>query len=240
MVQIGMLVLLVNNEKKLSDISLGIDRINHIVQNYININSRWPYLGAYDFVEFIDKKGKPYKINGCILSDPGHSIEFVGLCLKFTRIAKKSNTLSKAQIQAISEIEKLMPETLIANFDNGFRDVGGLCKTFDLLTRCPVNTHMPWWSLPETIRAALESFMVSDDEHIKKQCLHIAAKSHNAFMKYYVRPELNMMAVQARDKDGNAVDVIPAVPDADPGYHTGICLIDSLMILKKISEKNKA
>ena len=30
----------------------------------------------------------------------------------------------------------------------------GICKSYDLVSRRPPNTDMPWWSLPETMRAA--------------------------------------------------------------------------------------
>jgi hypothetical protein len=36
------------------------------------------------------------------------------------------------------------------------------------------------------------------------------------------------MAVQTLDKNGQPVDIIPATPDADPGYHTGLSIIDFL------------
>ena len=36
------------------------------------------------------------------------------------------------------------------------------------------------------------------------------------------------MAVQTVDEEGRPVDVIPATPDADPGYHTGLSIIDFL------------
>jgi hypothetical protein len=40
------------------------------------------------------------------------------------------------------------------------------------------------------------------------------------------------MSVQTLGKDGMVKDTIPATPDADPGYHTGICLIDCLKVME--------
>ena len=34
------------------------------------------------------------------------------------------------------------------------------------------------------------------------------------------------MAIQTRCKDGSVSDSIPATADADPGYHTGLSLLD--------------
>ena len=42
------------------------------------------------------------------------------------------------------------------------------------------------------------------------------------------------MAYQTIDRTGKPVDVIPATPDADPGYHTGLSLIDMLDCLRRI------
>ena len=36
------------------------------------------------------------------------------------------------------------------------------------------------------------------------------------------------MAYQTRNASGEPTDVIPATPDADPGYHTGLAIIDFL------------
>ena len=43
------------------------------------------------------------------------------------------------------------------------------------------------------------------------------------------------MAVQTRNSKGEAVAVIPATPDADPGYHTNLALIDALPVIRKLN-----
>jgi hypothetical protein len=40
------------------------------------------------------------------------------------------------------------------------------------------------------------------------------------------------MAYQTRNAKGKVVKVIPATPDADPGYHTGLSLIDAIKIMQ--------
>ena len=50
-------------------------------------------------------------------------------------------------------------------------------------------------------------------------------------MANYVRPELGLMAVQTLSAAGKVVPVVPATPDADPGYHTGLSMIDCLDLL---------
>ncbi len=39
------------------------------------------------------------------------------------------------------------------------------------------------------------------------------------------------MAVQSRDAKGQSIATIPATPDADPGYHTGLSIIDVLNLI---------
>ena len=125
-----------------------------------------------------------------------------------------------------------MPMILKQNFSNGFQGPpGGICKLFDLIARKTLNSDMPWWSLPETMRAALQCYSVATDETNRNYCLSIFGKCHNAFVENYIKPEFDLMAIQTLSKDGKIIDKIPSVPDADPGYHTGLCLIDILNIL---------
>ena len=76
---------------------------------------------------------------------------------------------------------------------------------------------MPWWSLPETIRAALAAWRVAENDENRRTCLEIAAGSHNAFVTHYVRPQTYLMAVKVRDAHGEVLDVVPAYPNAIPG-----------------------
>ncbi len=42
------------------------------------------------------------------------------------------------------------------------------------------------------------------------------------------------MAIQTLRPDGNPSRTIPATPDADPGYHTGLSLLDCIEMIDKI------
>ena len=238
MLQISTASLLAGKEKNVASIELGLDLLRHISHRHVNLNERWPQLEEFDFVEFIDKNNVPYSENNIILSDPGHSLEFVGLALEFVRILKNLNIFDEEQKMEIAELKKLMPSLLVHNFSNGFCErSGGICKTFDLISRKPANSDMPWWSLPETISASLECWNIAASNTVKRQCLDILRKCHNSFVLYYVQPERHLLSVQTRDQDGEYVDVIPATPDYDPGYHTGICLIKSIEILKHCTDQ---
>lgn len=106
------------------------------------------------------------------------------------------------------------------------RQSGGICKHFDLISRNALNSDMPWWSLPETMRAAIRCWEIADSDILRKKCLEIFSACHNGFVKNYLLPERHFMAIQNRSIDNKITRSIPATPDADPGYHTGLSLID--------------
>jgi len=128
-----------------------------------------------------------------------------------------------------------MPALLRHIFGYGFHDPpGGIRKRVDLRTKLPVNTDMPWWSLPETMRAALYTWRIATEEDDRAEALRIFAKCWNAFTRNYVRPDRNLMAIQTLGGDGQPAQAIPATPDLDPGYHTGLSLIDCLKVMEEM------
>ena len=86
---------------------------------------------------------------------------------------------------------------------------------------------MPWWSLPETIRAAAECevFCNTDQSEIIRLC-------SDALWNKFTVPEQGFFAWQTRSSDGKPSTAIPAVPDLDPGYHTNLALLDTLELWK--------
>ena len=61
----------------------------------------------------------------------------------------------------------------------------------------------------------------------------MAVKCSNVFLKHYVQPEVHCMAIQTLDAEGQVASAIPAVPDADPCYHTGLSIIDALELFEQ-------
>ena len=234
MIALGMAALFAEFEPGPEAADLGLTLARYILETHVNLGGRWPQFQEYDLVEFVDAAGDPWADEcGRIITDPGHSLEFVGLFLKFSRAVWRYGGATPARQEAIRDIERIMPALLARAFGNGFRPmVGGICKTVDLLSRRPVDDTMPWWSLPETIRATLAAWRVADDDGSRRACLEILARSHNAFVMHYVRPQTYLMAVKVRDAHGEVLDVVPAYPDADPGYHTALSLMDALDLIQ--------
>ena len=174
------------------------------------------------FFEAVTPENTPYIDGNGQLCDPGHALEFVGLSMKFLLVMEKFNRSCDQEF--LNKCRKIYPAFFASHYAIGRQlPAGGIIKSCDLLSGKVINSDMPWWSLPETIRAAalLEKFCNMDNTKIIQEC---AA----SFRDYFVNPAQHYFAYQTCDKSGEPVRVIPAVPDLDPGYHTNLSLIDVL------------
>ncbi len=213
----------------------GIYAIRYILDKHVNINRKWEKLKDFDFVEYISADGDLWYNNKAVLSDPGHALEFVGLTLQFCFTAKSAEQLDTQKKLEIEEITSRMFPIFRRNFINGFnRKAKGIVKLLDLVSRKPINSQMPWWSLPETMRAALGCCKIVQNKADRTFCMKAYSLCHNSLFNNYIKENSpGLLAVQTRDNKGNIVDIIPAVPDADPGYHTGLTLIDCLEMINE-------
>lgn len=222
-------------------IDTGLRLLEHELTHHVNLNGRLAAFEDGDFWESIDADGAPYReADGHVLCDPGHALEFVGLGLKFGRAVLDCPAVTAAQRAQLEAALAPMPVILRQSFAHGFQaGPGGICKAYDLVHRRRLHTDMPWWSLPETIRAAALCWEITADmttgEETRQECLRIWAACHNAFVGHFIRPQVHLMAVQTRTIDGRVSDAIPATADADPGYHTGLSLLDVLEVVKAVA-----
>ena len=214
----------------------GLRLLDYELAYYANRNQRIDAFSEGDFWESIDEKGAPYRDEkGRVLCDPGHALEFVGLALKFARAMHASSAARPSELRALRQHLTYMPSILQQNFANGFLGAG-ICKAFDLVSRRHLNTDMPWWNLPETIRAAALCWRESTDGESQRACLRIWSACHNAFVEHFVRPEIHLMSIQTRTADGRVANAIPATADADPGYHTGLSLLDVIAAVAEAAD----
>lgn len=198
--------------------------IRFIVTYHIN-TGEYPDLQKFDFIESLDNSRKAWIDGEVIFSDPGHALEFIGLAGKCLLAMQKN----EKQQNLISELSGILPELFCHVFDYGFNHKsGGICKGFDLKKRKPVNSDMPWWNLPETVRAGAE-LVVLYPNHTLTDAVRL--KSQQAFDAFYDGfLQENGFGCQTRSEDGTVINVIPAVSDVDPGYHTNLSLLDVLML----------
>jgi mannose/cellobiose epimerase-like protein (N-acyl-D-glucosamine 2-epimerase family) len=202
------------------------EMIEHIFAKHINIG-QFENFEKYDFWEAVDTSGQPWEEDNKVLCDPGHALEFIGLSLKC--ILQMRSDTSTETLSFLEKCRQHLPPLLKHCYKLGFAPkAGGIIKAFDLRRRKPINTDMPWWSLPETIRAAAEIFEFTEDE----SALDILCECADCFFSNYLNPAVHSMAYQTRNNDGKVAEVIPATPDADPGYHTGLSLIDAIKIME--------
>jgi mannose/cellobiose epimerase-like protein (N-acyl-D-glucosamine 2-epimerase family) len=142
----------------------------------------------------------------------GHALEFVGFILEY---------LGKATPRALlGRLESI----LVTGFEAGF--VGpGVSLAIAPGTGAPLSPLCPWWSLPEAIRAAALCHAVSGSE----AALGVWQRAHDAFFTHYWRGT-PPIAYQTMNASG-PVDYVPATPDLDPGYHTGLSLLAAIEVV---------
>jgi hypothetical protein len=148
----------------------------------------------------------------------GHGIEFVGFAL------------DHLPPDADPALVETLEAVLIASFRRGF--VGpGIALSVSAATGEVLNPLCPWWSLPETIRAAALAYARTGNPDV----LAIWQAAHEAFFTRYWRgtPPL---AYQTLTADGT-VDYVPATPDLDPGYHTGLSLLAAIEVADSLAAR---
>ena len=213
-------------------VKTGLSYIDHVLHRYVDLRERSGATCKYDMWEFVGDEGAVWiEDDGAIISDPGHAVEFVGLSLQFLRVCEGSSSLNPEQRRRIDELRRILPCILECNFRNCFSAPGpGIVKHIDLVSRRVLHPDSPWWSLTEAMRAGVEAHQVVPPER-GASFAKLATDCSNAFVRYYVRPECHLMAVQTLGSDGTVASSVPACPDADPGYHTGLPVIDCLELL---------
>ena len=146
---------------------------------------------------------------GATKANPGHAIEFVGFACE--ALGATADAATRATLLRM----------LHASFAAGFSPPGILLSV-DARDGSPLSALRPWWSLPETIRAAALAHELTGDA----QAQSIWAEADAAFFTHYWRRDASL-AYQTRD-DLGPVDFVPATPDLDPGYHTALSLLGAI------------
>ena len=176
---------------------------------------------------------RPYRTpEGRVLCDPGHALEFVGLGLKFARATRACTNATPAQLARLEALTAPLPTVLARNFANGFQaGPGGICKSFDLVGRHPVNTDMPCGACPRPCAPAACAGMPIRIRPSSVSAYPYGRPATTPSSSISSRPDVHLMAIQTRSADGTVSPAIPATADADPGYHTGLSLLDIIDIL---------
>lgn len=146
--------------------------------------------------------------------NPGHAIEFAGFALDLLP--------SGADPDLVRRLEQI----LLVSFALGFAPPG--IRLGVSLAGGEPSAVRPWWSLPETIRAAAKAH-----EHTGHAAsATVWRTAHDAFFRHYWRgdPPLAYQTLA----DAGPVDFVPATPDLDPGYHTGLSLLGAIRAIDRL------
>lgn len=193
--------------------------IRFILEHHVN-RGQYGFCRQWDFIESIDSEARPWFDGRQLFCDPGHALEFVGLAGKCLLALRRNG--QKAEL--IRDASAILPNVFVQVFDYGFNpDGGGICKGFDLMERKALNSDMPWWSLPETVRAGMEMATLFPECRTGEILLR-TGEAFQAFVQGFLQG--NGFGCQTRNGEGRIINVIPAVSDADPGYHTNLSLMD--------------
>ncbi|CDN52941.1 Hypothetical protein RG1141_CH05800 [Neorhizobium galegae bv. officinalis bv. officinalis str. HAMBI 1141] len=150
----------------------------------------------------------------------GHGIEFVGFALDYL-----DDTADPALIDKLERIH-------VSSFKKGF--VGpGITLTVSIKTGNAQSPYCPWWSLPETIRSAA----LAHERTGSAESLDVWKAAHAAFFEHYWRGT-PPIAYQTMTRDG-PVDFVPATPDLDPGYHTGLSLLAAIHAADRLKPQTR-
>ncbi|MBN1541709.1 hypothetical protein JW992_06150 [candidate division KSB1 bacterium] len=215
-------------------LSRGIYYLDRILQRHLN-DGRYPELQPLDFFETLGADNRPAQEQGSVISAIGHVIEVVGLGSKVLLHLQNSPQLAADHAAELERYRDLLPRILLHHFELGYNAHGqGLSLSVDLLSRRPVKSEMPWWIPPELLRAAAALLCLSPKHPLQPRLLEAIRLCSNAFLHRFVNPHVHLFAYQTRNADGEPIDWIPATPDADPGYHTGLCEIDFIRSLQAV------
>lgn len=148
-------------------------------------------------------------VPGGDVSNIGHGIELVGFALDYMP--------SDTDPDLVRKLETI----LLGSFNIGFQGPG-VRLTASVATGEVTSPICPWWSLPETIRSAALCYERTGNP----ATLEVWRKAHSAFYDHYWRGE-PAIAYQTMTADG-PLDFVPATPDLDPCYHTGLSLLAAI------------
>lgn len=142
-------------------------------------------------------------------ANPGHAIECVGFALDIPAITGDPAVLGR--------LERILHASAGAGFGPQ-----GIALSVSARDGRVLNPICPWWPLPEAIRAAALLHARRPDE----AALALWRRADDAFFRLFWRGR-PPVACQARGPD-DPLDYVPATPDLDPGYHTGLGLLGAI------------
>ena len=151
--------------------------------------------------------------------NPGHAIEFVGFALD--------------HLPPVADLARvlLLERIALAAYTAGLWGPG-IVLSLSVASGEATSRYCPWWPLPECIRAAA----LAHERTASPASLDLWRRADHAFFSVYWRGQ-PPIAFQMLAREG-PVDVVPATPDLDPGYHTGLSLLAAARVARQLSKQD--
>jgi hypothetical protein len=136
----------------------------------------------------------------------------------------------------IERARRELPRLQIKATELGFNKTHpGMYRAVNNRTGEPVMNNMPWWNLPEAMRAAIRAVEAASDEETRDGCLEAFRICHNAYFGRYLNREKMLFPYQSiSGATGKVVDYAPAVPEADPLFHSSLSFLDMLDVIERL------
>jgi len=237
MISIGACELLFAQTRAEEDLARGVDAIGSALSRHIHKDS----LPELLMIDAFDGDGLPILDRGHLTTNPGHTIEFAGLALQFFRHAAGGTRRGDAGAGAGARMTRLQEEwgetietlcSLAIRYNEmGRAPHGGIVRSVDARTGEILSGNCPWWSSFEAARTFAELYMVTRDEGKKRYCADQIKSYLACIERVYLKPSAIGIPVQTVSLSGEVVPIIPATPDIDAGYHTGMPLLDVYEII---------
>ncbi|MEP3279811.1 MAG: hypothetical protein ABJN26_28025 [Stappiaceae bacterium] len=155
------------------------------------------------------QSGLLLNVPGLDICNVGHAIEFCGFAFEHLK--------DRPEDPRIPTLTSILKRSLEVGLQGP-----GIALSLSAKTGHALSPHFPWWPMPEAVRACALGLQFGADEHL----FELWQQADLAFFsKYWQRTRC--FAYQTRGVEG-PVDFVPATPDLDPAYHTGLSLLAAI------------
>jgi hypothetical protein len=164
-------------------------------------------------------------VSGLLLNVPGkdtcnvgHAIEFCGFAFEHASYQRDAPYLEK------------LVSILARSLEIGMQGPG-VALSLSATSGKAISPYYPWWPMPEAMRACSLGIQLTRDMKLSA----LWKQADEAFFTHYWQASQHF-AYQTRTVDG-PVDFVPATPDLDPGYHTGLSLLAAIKAMDVLAAK---
>lgn len=226
MIAIGACEILFSLTGAREDLARGVAAIEYTVRQHL---VDLPGAGIA-MIDAFGPDNKPLRDHGRIATNPGHAIEFAGLALGFFRKARAAASRDSPP-QKWKEMESRLVDMVWRYLGLCRAPHGGIVRSMDAATGEVLEGFCPWWSSFEAARTFAEIHAAAGSDEVRTACASAVDSFLSTIEAAYLGRSTIGIPVQTISFEGEIVPIIPATPDIDAGYHTGMPLlvVDELM-----------